>query len=110
MKIAMASNDEIKIASHLGRTNGFVIVDLEDGKVKDRQYRKNDFTGHKRGMMSSGHDPGRFDPTLVAFKDSDLEVPGIETYLTEEEDVAKAINLFAEDKLDNNPEKGCDYS
>ena len=120
----MASNDEIKIASHLGRTNGFVIVDLEDGKVKDRQYRKNDFTGHKRGMMSSGHDPGRFDPTLVAFKDcdaiishgmrrrliSDLEVPGIETYLTEEEDVAKAINLFAEDKLDNNPEKGCDYS
>lgn len=124
MKIAIASDDEIKIASHLGRTNGFVIVDLEDGKVKDREYRKNDFTGHKRGMKGSSHEPGRHGPILVALKDcdviishgmgrrlvSDLEVAGIETYLTEEEDVAKAINLFAEDKLDNNPERGCDHS
>ena len=33
MKIAIASDDEIKIASHFGRTNGFVIVDLENERI-----------------------------------------------------------------------------
>jgi len=124
MKIAIASDDEIRIASHLGRTNGFVIVDFEDGKVKNREYRKNDFTGHKRGMKGSNHEPGKHRPILAALKDcdaiishgmgrrliSDLEVAGIQTYLTKEEDVVNAINSYAEGKLDNNPELGCNHN
>jgi predicted Fe-Mo cluster-binding NifX family protein len=121
MKIAIASDDEITIAPHLGKTNGFVVVDLEYGNVRSREYRKNDFTAHKRGLKSNILEPGRHGPILAALKDckavvsrgmgrrliSDLKVAGIETYLTEEQNVARAINLYAEEKLDNNPELGC---
>ena len=69
MKIAIASDDNIKIASHLGRTNGFVIVNLEDGKVKDREYRINNFTSHRRGLQGHGHEPGSHRPILAAPKD-----------------------------------------
>ncbi len=122
MKIAIASDDEIKIAPHFGRTNGFVIVDLENGRITNREYKENDFTGHRRGLEGNNHQPGRHDPILTALKDcdiiishgmgrrlfSDLKVSGIETYLTEEEYVARAINLYVDGSLDNNPELGCD--
>jgi predicted Fe-Mo cluster-binding NifX family protein len=121
MKIAIASDDEIKIAPHLGKTNGFVVVDLEFGNIKSREYRKNDFTEHKIGLKDNIHEPGRHGQILTALKEcravisrgmgrrliSDLEVAGIETYLTKEEDVARAIFLYTEGKLDNNPELGC---
>ena len=124
MKIAIASDDEIKIAPHLGRTNGFVIVDLEDGKMKSRKYRKNDFTGHRRGFKGHGHEPGRHGPILSALRDcqviishgmgrrliGDLNVAGIDTYVTEEEDISKAIDLYTKGKLDNKPELGCKHN
>ncbi len=124
MKIAIASDDEIKIAPHFGRTNGFVIVDLENGRITNREYRKNEFTGHRRGIKGSEHEPGRHGPILTALKDcniiishgmgkrllSDIKVAGLEPYLTEEEYVAKAINLFVAGELDNNPELVCDHN
>jgi predicted Fe-Mo cluster-binding NifX family protein len=124
MKIAIASDDQIKIAPHLGRTNGFVVVDLEDGKVKSQEYRINDFTGHRRGLKEHGHEPGRHGPILSALKDckviishgmgrrliSDLNVAGIDTYLTDEEDISRAIDLYIEGNLDNKPELGCKHN
>ena len=38
---------------------------------------------------------------------NDLKISKIETYLTKEDNVTKAIDLFIEGKLDNNPELGC---
>ena len=124
MKIAIASDDEIKIAPHLGRTIGFVIVDIEDREVKSREYRNNDFTAHRRGHKGHGDEPGRHGPILSALKDcqviishgmgrrliSDLNVAGIDTYVTEEEDISKAIDLYINGKLDNRPELGCKHN
>ena len=41
MKIAIASNDEITIADHFGKTRGFIIYDVENGEIKNQQYRIN---------------------------------------------------------------------
>jgi predicted Fe-Mo cluster-binding NifX family protein len=39
MKIAIASNNEQTVAYHLGRAQGFVVVEIEDGQVKGKTYR-----------------------------------------------------------------------
>lgn len=39
MKIAIASHNGNTVAYHLGRTRGFVVVEIEDGEVKSRTYR-----------------------------------------------------------------------
>jgi len=121
MKIAIASDDQYKISPHLGRTKGFVIVDIEKGKVRGRTYRKNNFSVHRKGLRDNDPEPGRHVPILAELKDcrvlishgmgrrliNDLNVSGIETFLTTEELVTKALKLFIEGKLDNNPELGC---
>ena len=123
MKIAIASDDEKNIASHLGRAEGFIIVDLENGKVMNREYRINDFTGHMRGQKESGRDAGRHDSVMATLKGckaiishgmgrrliSDLEVARIKTYLTEEIDIERAIKLYINGTLDNNWELGCKH-
>lgn len=123
MKIAIASDDEIKIAPHLGRTNGLIIVDIKNGKVMSREYRKNKFTDHKTGIKNHNSEPGRHAPIIAALKDcqvlvshgmgrriiNDLKISKVDTYLTKEENVTKAIDLFIEGKLDNNPELGCSH-
>ena len=39
MKIAIASNNEQTVSYHLGRAQGFVVVEIEDGQVKGKTYR-----------------------------------------------------------------------
>ena len=41
MKIAIASDDEIHIANHFGRALGFVIFEIENNVILNREYRKN---------------------------------------------------------------------
>lgn len=123
MKIAIASDDQVKIAPHFGRTKGFIIIELENGSVKESVYRKNNFTGHQRGLKGHNHEPGKHNPILAALNDckavishgmgrrliSDLNVAGIQSYLTEEVEVEKAIKLYSEGRLDNNPDLGCKH-
>jgi predicted Fe-Mo cluster-binding NifX family protein len=124
MKIAVASDDEITIAQHFGRTKGFVIVELENGSITNREYRENNFTSHGRGPKNYEPEPGRHGPILEALKDcdviishgmgkrllSDLKVAVIEICCTEEMYVARAINYYAAGILDNNLELVCDHN
>ena len=55
MKIGIASNDRESIAQHFGRTRGFVIADVVDGKVKSKEYRENSFTSHNQPGGSEQH-------------------------------------------------------
>jgi predicted Fe-Mo cluster-binding NifX family protein len=41
MKIAIASDDEIHIANHFGRALGFVIFEIENDVILNKEYRKN---------------------------------------------------------------------
>jgi len=59
MKIAVASDDQEKIAQHFGRTRGFLIFSVDEDKVTKRTYIENNFTGHVRGQHHEhGHNQG----------------------------------------------------
>ncbi|MDZ7764962.1 MAG: NifB/NifX family molybdenum-iron cluster-binding protein [Melioribacteraceae bacterium] len=55
MKVAIATDDFKNVTGHVGRCEGFLIVEVEDGKVLNTEERINDFTNHGRG----GHGHGR---------------------------------------------------
>ena len=123
MRIAIASNDEIIIADHFGKTRGFVIYDIENSQIKDHRYRINDFTGHARGMEGAGHQIDRHDLILAALNDidvvisrgmgrriyNDLQNAGIETFIVDEHNTSTAVQLYLDNNLKDNPEKGCNH-
>jgi predicted Fe-Mo cluster-binding NifX family protein len=123
MKVAIASDNGITISSHFGRTLGFEIFEIENGVIVNQLFRKNDFTGHARGMEGAGHHADHHGPILEALKDcnvviahgmgrriyDDLQRAGIETFIVEENDTKQAIQLYMENKLQDHPEKGCEH-
>ena len=123
MKIAIASDDGINIALHLGRTRGFIIFDVQDENITDQWYRENTFTGHARGLSGHGHEVDRHGPILEALRDckavishgmgrriyNDLQQAGIDVFITEEINAKNAAELYIKNKLVNRPELGCDH-
>jgi predicted Fe-Mo cluster-binding NifX family protein len=127
MKIAIASNEGRSISSHFGRTRGFMIYEIEDNKVKEKQYRENIFTGHARGHH---HEQGNthqgihhHGAILRALSDcqvvisqgmgsrlyEELRSNGIEAFIVNEQDVDKAVNLYLQNNLQNHPDKECEH-
>ncbi|TKG91550.1 hypothetical protein EYV94_21225 [Puteibacter caeruleilacunae] len=53
MKIAIPTNDQKTISSHFGRAAGFMIITVEEGKVKEQNYVENNATGHAQGLHKS---------------------------------------------------------
>ena len=123
MKIAIVSDDEKTIASHFGKARGFIIFEIEDGKILSQEYRRNTFTGHARGLAGAGHELDRHGPILTALADckvvishgmgrriyDDLKQAGIEVFITDETDVAKALQLYIAGSLIDKPELGCNH-
>ncbi len=56
MKIAVATSDGGAVSSHFGRSTGFVVFDIEDGKVIGKQDRDNTFTSHAKGQCDGSGD------------------------------------------------------
>jgi predicted Fe-Mo cluster-binding NifX family protein len=46
MKIAVATNDNQKVAGHVGRCNAFLVFETDDSKILDKVVRINSFTNH----------------------------------------------------------------
>ncbi len=46
-RIAVATNDNIKVAGHVGRCNAFIVFEVENNKVLNKVVRINSFTNHK---------------------------------------------------------------
>ena len=123
MKIAIASDDEKTISAHFGRTRGFVIYEIENGEVKNSEYRINDFTGHARGLSGAPHEMDRHGHILSALKDcktvvahgmgrriyDDLQSANIEAFIVQETNVEEAINLYLKNELKDNPDEGCEH-
>ncbi len=59
MKIAVASDDEISIASHFGRCGGFIIFEKENDGVRKLEYRTNSFGHHQHGQHNHEHEEGQ---------------------------------------------------
>jgi predicted Fe-Mo cluster-binding NifX family protein len=122
-KIAVASDDGVHIAGHLGRTLGFIVYEIDGTEIVNSNYIKNDFTGHARGLSHAGHDVDRHGPVVTALQDCeavishgmgrriyyDLQSAGIKPYIVSESDARRAIDLYIEDVLKDEPERGCDH-
>lgn len=123
MKIAIASDDGKNIASHFGRTRGFIIYDVENFQIKNKQYLENTFTGHVRGLSEEEHHADRHGAILSALRGcqaviscgmgqriySELRANGMEAFIVNETDAEQAINLYLRNALQDNPGKGCDH-
>ena len=55
MKIAVASDDYKTVSGHVGRCRGFIIYEIENGKIVESERRKNSFTHHSRGRQQEEH-------------------------------------------------------
>lgn len=55
MKVAIASDDNKTITGHIGRVRGFIIIQVEGGEVKLKEYRPNVFTRHGRTENGEEH-------------------------------------------------------
>ena len=125
MKVGIASNDKLSIAQHFGRTKGFVIAEIEDGKVQSKDYRINDFTHHSQQgghehQSGHGHSHGSI---LKALKDcrvviargmgkriyDDLRSAQIESCITDIPEVDRALTAYISGTLVDNPGKGCTH-
>jgi len=53
MKIAVATDDLKTITSHVGRCKAFIIFDVENDKITNKEIRENNFTHHKAQEHSS---------------------------------------------------------
>jgi predicted Fe-Mo cluster-binding NifX family protein len=123
MKIAIASDDGKTISSHFGRTKGFVVFEVEGKEIKGQEYRPNTFTGHARGLEGK-HDADHHGPILNALSDckvvishgmgrriyDDLKNANIETFITEETEVQKALEMYLNGRLVDKPEIGCQHN
>lgn len=123
MKVAVASDDGKTIASHLGRTRGFLVYDVDGTRVIGRTYLENDFTGHARGLSGAGHDVDRHAPILKALAGcrvvisngmgrrilDDLEAAGLEAFIVVETDPEEAVRLYLSGTLQSRPQLGCDH-
>jgi predicted Fe-Mo cluster-binding NifX family protein len=123
MKVSVVSDDGRTIASHFGRSRGFVICTVEDGRIIDRSYRANSFTGHARGVADTGHQADPHGPILEALADcavvisgglgqrihNDLTRRGISVFVTNETDVDAAVNLWSAGSLTSRPGPSCDH-
>jgi len=116
MKIAVASDDGKKISSHFGRAKGFVVFEIENKEIKNKEYLPNTFTEHARGLDKRGsHNYDSHSTIIEALKDvkvvishgmgrrlyDDLRDSKIEVYVTDETDVEEAVKLFLDGKLKN---------
>lgn len=124
MKIAVASDDQKTVASHLGRTKGFLIVEYDGRQIGNVEYRMNTFTGHARGLEGADHSADRHGPILAALSDcqvvishgmgrriyEDLKQAGLEVYATDETDAQKAVELYLQGKLVDRPDLCCHHS
>lgn len=52
IKIAVATNDNVLVAGHVGRCKAFLIYETDGSKIISKEIRKNSFTHH-----SQNHDP-----------------------------------------------------
>jgi len=55
MKIAVATIDGIALSQHFGQSRGFVVFDVEELKVRGREFRTNGDTPHSQGICH--HEP-----------------------------------------------------
>ncbi len=130
MKIAVASNNQIKVSGHLGRTKSFLIYEIENSQIINKVTRINTFThhvqkdnlheeihqGHSHGEGIHSHAElieGLKDCSHIIFQSGgwrvieDLKLNNIIPVLTDEELADSAVEKFLQGTLLQKEETGC---
>lgn len=127
MKVAIASDDQVHIANHFGRTKGFLVYKIEENRVVKKEYVENNFTGHAQGhhhehdhQHSHQHSHGGILRALEGCEVVisrgmghrllvDLEVAGKKVFITHAENVENAVSQFMVGSLEHDPDKSCQH-
>ena len=127
MKIAVASDDGTNLTGHVGRCEMFIVFDVNNKEITNVEKRLNSFTIHKTENHQhehhnhEHHGAGRHGGIIDGLKDcnylfccsggpgliDDLKSNGIQTIFTDEMEAEKAVKLFLDNKLENDPNKQC---
>ncbi len=128
MKIAVATDNFLTVTGHIGRCNGFIIYQIEDGKIESREQKENVFTHHKIGEHHEhhhgehGHDHSHGHTGLVEGLKGcshlictaagwraveDLENNNIKVIFTDEQDADTAALKLSDGTLTINEEGTC---
>ena len=123
MKIAVASDDNVNLALHFGRTKGFIVYEIENNEIKKREYVMNTFTGHSNGLHHHEHAGHHHSHRgiLEALKECsvvishgmgrrmlvDFERVGKEVFITSANSADDAIKMYLTGNLQHNPDRSC---
>lgn len=125
MKIAVASDNGIRLTGHVGRCNMFLVFDINEKEIINIEKRNNSFTMHKQGDHEHNHNHGnhngRHAGILKGLTDcqylicssagpgliTDLTANKIEVILTEETEAETAVNKFLSGELISDPDRKC---
>ena len=128
-KLAIATNDQKRITGHIGRCRSFIVCEISNGKVINKEVRENQFTQHRRGGQHHQHHGegggGHSHTHLInGLKDcnylisrgggwrvvEDLKQYNITTLFTDIETIDDAVNKFIRGELKNETDLVCDHS
>lgn len=123
MKIAVPSDDQINVASHFGRAQGFLFFTVHNDVVESAGYRPSEAIQHTC-ECSAAERPSRHQHMLDALAGCDVVVArgmgahmyddlhscGIDIALTDVDDARAAVALFVAGSLPDRTELGCGES
>jgi len=124
-KIAIATNNGVNVTGHIGRCRSFMIYELNDSKILNKELRENVFTHHRisdHNEHHHGEGGGHSHAGLIeGLKDcsylishgggwrvvEDLKQHNITTLFTEVELVEDAVTKFIKGELKNDADLVC---
>jgi predicted Fe-Mo cluster-binding NifX family protein len=109
MKIAIPTNDKLKIVYHLRFAHGFMIYEIEDDEIRNKYYRKlavMNNTDMQVGEFNYSHFAQILtdcDLVILYAMNSEIEQEfkkaKIEIFITSETDLLNSIKLYKQGKL-----------
>ncbi len=129
MKIAVATNDEINLTGHVGRCHGFIVYEVDENKIINKEIRQNNFTHHHSSHNHNhehhhgeghrhGHEnliEGLKDCSYILFQGGgwrlieDLKANNIIPILTSENNADEAVIKFLKGELVNEENLTCNH-
>jgi predicted Fe-Mo cluster-binding NifX family protein len=126
-KIAIATNDQLRVTGHIGRCRSFMVYEIDGEKIINKELRENSFTNHRRGdeHQQHGENGGHNHNHLIeGLKDchylissgggwrvvEDLKQHNIITLFTDIEMIEDAVNKFINGELKNETNLVCDHN
>ena len=125
-KIAVATNDLVRVTGHIGKCKSFMVYEIEGDKISSKELRENLFTNHRMNPSHQHHNDGGHSHThlIEGLKDctfliskgggwrvvEDLKQHNITTLFADVELIDDAVNKFIKGELKNDQELICNHS